>query len=153
MTPLPISGVDTRTAAPTQGSARVFYPGERSNRNRLMGTIRGHDLRETQHELCTSDSAGENDNIAAHWKRSSLSGRSSADAGKESQQPGFDPILGQAKGGAPRFMDEPVPNYPVGNMRSRLDMPAPFVVPTAGAYFFVPSITALHTVLTDGVNS
>lgn len=62
--------------------------------------------------------------------------------------PGFDPIVGQAAGGGERFMDEPVPNYPAGNRRSTLDMPEPFVVLTAAAYFFMPSLTALRTVLT-----
>jgi hypothetical protein len=62
--------------------------------------------------------------------------------------PGYDPIIGQAPGGGPRVMDEPAPNYPAGNRRTTLDMPDQFVVLTAAAYFFVPSITALRTVLT-----
>jgi Dyp-type peroxidase family len=62
--------------------------------------------------------------------------------------PGFDLIIGQAAGGGDRMMDEPVPNYPTGDKRSTLDAPHQFVVLTAGAYFFVPSITALRTVLT-----
>jgi Dyp-type peroxidase family len=62
--------------------------------------------------------------------------------------PGYDPIIGQAPGQGPRAMDEPVPNYPSGNRRSALDMPRQFVIPTAAAYFFVPSIAALRTVLT-----
>lgn len=62
--------------------------------------------------------------------------------------PGFDPIIGQAPGGGPREMDEPYPNYPAGNRRTTLDMPNQFVVLTAAAYFFMPSITALRTVLT-----
>ncbi len=62
--------------------------------------------------------------------------------------PGFDPIIGQAPDGGPRAMDEPAPNYPFGNRRTRLDMPEQFVVLTAAAYFFVPSVTALRTVLT-----
>jgi Dyp-type peroxidase family len=62
--------------------------------------------------------------------------------------PGFDLIIGQAAGGGPRGMDEPVPNYPAGDRRSTLAAPNPFVVLTAAAYFFVPSITALETVLT-----
>jgi len=45
-------------------------------------------------------------------------------------------------------MDEPYPNYPAGNRRTTLEMPDQFVVLTAAAYFFVPSITALRTVLT-----
>jgi Dyp-type peroxidase family len=62
--------------------------------------------------------------------------------------PGWDPIIGQAPGGGPRFMDEPAPNYPYGNRRSTLEMPESFVVLTAAAYFFMPSIAALRTVLT-----
>jgi Dyp-type peroxidase family len=62
--------------------------------------------------------------------------------------PGFDPIIGQAPGNAGRQMDEPYPNYPTGNRRTTLDMPNQFVVLTAAAYFFMPSITALRTVLT-----
>jgi hypothetical protein len=45
-------------------------------------------------------------------------------------------------------MDEPFPNYPGGNRRTTLEMPDPFVVLTAAAYFFMPSLTALRTVLT-----
>ena len=62
--------------------------------------------------------------------------------------PGFDPIIGQAPGNGAREMDEPYPNYPVGNRRTTLYMPDQFVNLTAAAYFFVPSITALRTVLT-----
>jgi Dyp-type peroxidase family len=62
--------------------------------------------------------------------------------------PGFDPIIGQAPGNGAREMDEPYPNYPAGNRRTTLAMPHQFVVLTAAAYFFVPSITALRTVLT-----
>jgi hypothetical protein len=46
------------------------------------------------------------------------------------------------------MMDEPVPNYPVGDKRSTLNAHQQFVVLTAAAYFFVPSITAPQTVLT-----
>lgn len=63
-------------------------------------------------------------------------------------RPGFDPIIGQAAGNGPREMDEPFPNYPGGNRRTTLDMPNQFVKLTAAAYFFMPSITALRTVLT-----
>jgi len=64
--------------------------------------------------------------------------------------PGFDPIIGQAPEGVSRSMDEPVSNYPAGNtLASTLDLPNPWVVLTAAAYFFVPSITALRTLLTD----
>jgi Dyp-type peroxidase family len=61
---------------------------------------------------------------------------------------GFDPIIGQAPGNGARQMDEPYPNYPAGNRRTTLEMPSQFVVLTAAGYFFVPSITALRTVLT-----
>jgi Dyp-type peroxidase family len=59
--------------------------------------------------------------------------------------PGFDPIIGQAEGGAAREMNEPYPNYPAGNRRTTLAMPHQFVELTAAAYFFMPSITALRT--------
>ena len=62
--------------------------------------------------------------------------------------PGFDPIIGQAPDNGARQMDEPYPNYPAGNRRTTLEMPGQFVVLTAAGYFFVPSITALRTVLT-----
>lgn len=62
--------------------------------------------------------------------------------------PGFDPIVGQAQGSGARFMDEPAPNYPTGNRRTKLEMQEPFVVLTAAGYFFTPSITALRTILT-----
>jgi len=60
---------------------------------------------------------------------------------------GFDPIIGQNAGGAPRTTDEPVPNYPTGNVRSTLHEPQNFIVPTAAAYCFVPSIAALENEL------
>jgi Dyp-type peroxidase family len=63
--------------------------------------------------------------------------------------PGFDPVIGQAPGNGLREMDEPFPNYPSGNRRTILDLPNQFVVLTAAAYFFMPSITALRTVLTS----
>jgi len=56
-------------------------------------------------------------------------------------QPGHDPIIGHV--GGPRVMDEPVPNYPVGDTRSTLNLPDPFVIPTAAAYLFTPSLSAL----------
>jgi hypothetical protein len=49
-------------------------------------------------------------------------------------------------------MDEPAPNYPAGNRRTVLEMPDQFVVLTAAAYFFMPSIAALRTVLTGAGN-
>jgi hypothetical protein len=45
-------------------------------------------------------------------------------------------------------MDEPYPNYPAGNRRTTLSIPKEFVVLTAAGYFFIPSISALRTVLT-----
>ena len=63
---------------------------------------------------------------------------------------GFDPIIGQnTLNGVPqpRTADEPIPNYPTGNVRSTLQEPVDFVVPTGGAYFFVPSIAALENEL------
>jgi Dyp-type peroxidase family len=62
--------------------------------------------------------------------------------------PGFDPIIGQAPSNGACEMDEPFPNYPAGNRRTTLVIPHQFVVLTAAAYFFMPSITALRTVLT-----
>jgi Dyp-type peroxidase family len=62
--------------------------------------------------------------------------------------PGFDPIIGQAPGGGPRWMDEPAPNYPSGNRRSSLAMAEQFVRLTAAAYFFMPALSALRTALT-----
>jgi Dyp-type peroxidase family len=62
--------------------------------------------------------------------------------------PGFDPIIGQAEGDGARQMDEPYPNYPAGSRRTTLTIPEQFVKLTAAAYFFMPSITALRTVLT-----
>lgn len=58
---------------------------------------------------------------------------------------GLDPVIGQNTPGTARVgMDEPVSNYPIGNVRSTLNQPNAFVVPTGGAYFFVPSIAALQ---------
>jgi len=62
--------------------------------------------------------------------------------------PGFDLIIGQAEGSGPRVMDEPYSNYPAGNRRTTLEMLEQFVELTAAGYFFMPSITALRTVLT-----
>jgi Dyp-type peroxidase family len=55
--------------------------------------------------------------------------------------PGHDPIIGQA--GGQRDMDEPIPNYPTGNVRSNLTLPNQFVESTGAAYFFMPSLSAL----------
>jgi Dyp-type peroxidase family len=63
---------------------------------------------------------------------------------------GFDPIIGQnATPPRARTMDEPVPNYPTGNVRSTLNEPSDFIVPTAAGYFFVPSIEALTNELSS----
>ena len=62
--------------------------------------------------------------------------------------PGYDPIIGQAAGSGARAMDEPYPNYPSGNRRTTLGIPHPFVALTGAGYFFMPSISALRTVLT-----
>jgi Dyp-type peroxidase family len=62
--------------------------------------------------------------------------------------PGYDPIIGQAPGNGPRAMDEPAPNYPAGNRRTKLEMPEEFVKLTAAAYCFMPSLSALRTLLT-----
>ena len=62
---------------------------------------------------------------------------------------GIDPIIGQAvPPAAARAADEPIPNYPTGNVRSTLNMPQAFIVPTGGGYFFMPSISALTHELT-----
>jgi len=81
-----------------------------------------------------------NDSDFVNGKRRPLSGMAVT--------PGFDPIIGQAAGNGAREMDEPYPNYPSGNRRTTLEMPSQFVKLTAAAYFFMPSITALRTVLT-----
>ena len=63
---------------------------------------------------------------------------------------GWDPIIGQNNAldqNRARTMDEPVPNYPAGNVRSTLQEPQDFVVATGGAYFFVPSISAMKNEL------
>jgi Dyp-type peroxidase family len=55
---------------------------------------------------------------------------------------GLDPVIGQQQTD-PRTMDEPYSNYPTGSQRSTLVMTQNFIVPRAGAYFYVPSISAL----------
>jgi Dyp-type peroxidase family len=62
---------------------------------------------------------------------------------------GFDPIIGQNNAtGRARTMDEAISNYPTGNVRSTLNLPQDFIIPTAAGYFFVPSINALKNDLT-----
>jgi Dyp-type peroxidase family len=61
---------------------------------------------------------------------------------------GIDPIIGQSN--APnraRTTDEPVSNYPTGNVRSTLNEPQDFVIPTGAGYFFMPSIEAVENEL------
>ncbi|MGO9272540.1 MAG: hypothetical protein ACLQOO_20295 [Terriglobia bacterium] len=41
-------------------------------------------------------------------------------------------------------MDEPVSNYPGSDVRSILQEPQDFVIATGGAYFFMPSISAMR---------
>ena len=61
---------------------------------------------------------------------------------------GFDPIIGQAQPGVVRTCNKPIPtDSPSGVQPSTLQMPRTFIVPTGGAYFFVPSISALKNEL------
>jgi Dyp-type peroxidase family len=63
---------------------------------------------------------------------------------------GIDPIIGQAKPPqVARTTDEPIPNYPTGNVRSTLNLAQAFVVPTGGGYFFMPSISAMINELSN----
>ena len=61
---------------------------------------------------------------------------------------GVDPLIGQLPG-APRFMDEPMSNYPTGSQRSDLRLDAPLVIARAGIYLFVPSLSALEGTFSD----
>jgi Dyp-type peroxidase family len=75
-------------------------------------------------------------------------GKTRPDGSAAAVVPGHDPIIGQeAARGRERVMDEPVPNYPFGNTRSEARLPDDFVVPTAAAYVFVPSLSALRDVI------
>jgi Dyp-type peroxidase family len=82
--------------------------------------------------------------IQQHWASNPdfAPGKVRPDSG-DPVRPGWDPIIGAAPAGASRFMDEPAPNR-----RSRLELAQSFVIPTAAAYFFMPSLTALRNVLT-----
>lgn len=61
---------------------------------------------------------------------------------------GQDPILGQAAGASRgRQFGGAQINYPSGPVGSALQIPADFIVPTGGGYFFVPSISTLSGVL------
>jgi Dyp-type peroxidase family len=62
-------------------------------------------------------------------------------------EPGIDPIIGQPGPGEQIVMDEPVPNYPVGDVRTTLTLPHSFITPRAAGYYFAPSIPALREVL------
>jgi len=63
---------------------------------------------------------------------------------------GWDPIIGQNSTpgqNRARTTDEPVSNYPSGDVRSTLQEPQDFVITTGGAYFFMPSISAMKNEL------
>lgn len=55
--------------------------------------------------------------------------------------PGFDPIIGQQSDLAIRTLSGTDPN----NQTATLSLPAEWVVPKGGEYFFSPSIPALRT--------
>jgi Dyp-type peroxidase family len=61
---------------------------------------------------------------------------------------GQDPILGQGEGASrSRSFGGAVMNYPTGPHGNPITLPADFIVPTGGGYFFVPSISAIRDVL------
>ena len=61
---------------------------------------------------------------------------------------GEDPILGQHVGAnRARLFTGATVNYPTGPVGPTTSLPADFIVPAAGGYLFVPSISALQTVL------
>ena len=57
--------------------------------------------------------------------------------------PGFDPIIGQDKG-QPRTMT----GYDADNLTKSLTIPSQFIIAQGGEYFFLPSLTLLHTLAT-----
>jgi Dyp-type peroxidase family len=65
-------------------------------------------------------------------------------SGRGVVEPGFDPIIGQAPAGGSR----PIEVLSVRGAPYGIEMPNPWVVLTAAAYFFVPSISGLGTLLT-----
>jgi Dyp-type peroxidase family len=57
--------------------------------------------------------------------------------------PGFDPLLGQDGAHAPRNVEGLEPSYPSGPRGRPVTLPIDFIVPTAGGYFFMPSLSAI----------
>jgi Dyp-type peroxidase family len=64
-------------------------------------------------------------------------------SGRGVVKPGFDPIIGQAPAGGSR----PIEVLSARGAPYGIEMPNPWVVLTAAAYFFVPSISGLGTLL------
>jgi hypothetical protein len=61
------------------------------------------------------------------------------------QGTGLDPILGQASAAGQRTSTTV---YPGDTARRQLDLPQNWVIPTGGAYFFAPSLSALSGAIT-----
>lgn len=89
--------------------------------------------------------------LQASWANNTgfVPGKTRPDETKAAVTVGFDPIIGQNGAGPARtrFTDEAVPNFPVGNTRTTFDQATDVVVPEGGVYLFVPSLTAIVTVL------